>query len=104
MEGNHFLRIGADAALDTISGIARRDREFRLFSITECKQMRGIPFEVETGIGVCGMLADALAIAIWIIREGSARKAILRAESQNVSFWIRKSKAKEGNPTASSSY
>ena len=51
MEGRSFVRLTVDAALEIVSGISWRDREFPRAPISEDKQMCAIPDDVNLKIG-----------------------------------------------------
>ena len=90
MEGELFIRITADAALEWISGISRHGRECFRISTKEVVKLRGLQADFAFKIGECEMLADAFAIFLCGLRDGVPRNVILRTDNRNVFHWLAK--------------
>ena len=96
MEVRPFVWITVDATLDYIAGVSWHDHECFRLSIEDCKRMCGVDSDVLLKIGECEMLADALAIFLWGIKEGVVRNIILCTGNRNVFHLMKKGKAKQG--------
>ena len=96
MEVQPFVWVTVDATLEYIGGVSWHGNECFRMSATECKRICGLGSDIVLKIGECEMLAAALAIVIWGIKDGVTRNIILCADNRNVLHWMKKGKAKQG--------
>ena len=95
-EAQKFARTSTDATLTCVSGISWQDYEY----FVEDPQSLAAPFlrNESSGlhIGVCELIAGALATPPWLTRHNKVRRIILRTDNVNEFSWLERARSKQG--------